>query len=120
MFPSLPRATLYDVWFEYIDLDFPELLFEYCLICIFLRGVAVGIKHLSFCVFWPPGYLSALYRHTTLERFEKRRKPHHSEIVGKRHSCSEMKTERFAVSCEHKRCYLFVPLANQASQVSKQ
>jgi hypothetical protein len=27
-----------------------------------------------------------------------------------------MKTERFAASFEHKRRYLFVPLANQASQ----
>jgi hypothetical protein len=52
------------------------------------------------------------------------------EIVWKRHFCrnnlstvstrSEMKTERFAASCEHKRRYLFVPLANQASRVSKQ
>ena len=29
-----------------------------------------------------------------------------------------MKTERLAASCEHKRRYLFVPFANQASQVS--
>jgi hypothetical protein len=32
---------------------------------------------------------------------------------------NEMKTEHLAGSCEHKRRYFFVSLANQASQVSK-
>ena len=31
----------------------------------------------------------------------------------------EMKTERLAASCQHKRRYFFVPLANQASQASQ-
>jgi hypothetical protein len=30
-----------------------------------------------------------------------------------------MKTERLAASCQHKRRYFFVPLANQTSQVFK-
>ena len=46
-----------------------------------------------------------------------------SEIVSKRNCCrnnlSTVSTERMTDSCEHKR-YFFVPLANQASQVSKQ
>ena len=31
-----------------------------------------------------------------------------------------MKMERLTASCQHKRRYFFVPLVNQASQVSKQ